>query len=146
VILYALDTSWREHLAALDHLRQGIHLRGYAQKDPKQEYRREAFELFARLLDTVKLEVTRTIMVVRIETAEELERASESIQEDLADVKGVQYQHASSDQADDEPAARSAVPQAAAPQAVQSGPKVGRNDPCHCGSGKKYKHCHGQLT
>jgi preprotein translocase subunit SecA len=146
VILYALDTSWREHLAALDHLRQGIHLRGYAQKDPKQEYRREAFELFARLLDTVKLEVTRTIMVVRIETAEELERASESIQEDLADVKGVQYQHASADQADDEPAARSAAPQAAAPQAVQSGPKVGRNDPCHCGSGKKYKHCHGQLT
>ncbi len=141
VILYALDTSWREHLAALDHLRQGIHLRGYAQKDPKQEYRREAFELFARLLDTVKLEVTRTIMVVRIETAEELERASESIQEDLADVKGVQYQHASADQSDDEPAAR-----AAAPQAVQSGPKVGRNDPCHCGSGKKYKHCHGQLT
>ena len=146
VILYALDTSWREHLAALDHLRQGIHLRGYAQKDPKQEYRREAFELFSRLLDTVKLEVTRTIMVVRIETAEELERASESIQEDLADVKGVQYQHASADQAGDEPSARSAAPQAAAPQPVQAGPKVGRNDPCPCGSGKKYKHCHGQLS
>jgi len=140
VILYALDTSWREHLAALDHLRQGIHLRGYAQKDPKQEYRREAFELFARLLDTVKLEVTRTIMVVRIETAEELERASESIQEDLADVKGVQYQHASADQSDDEPS-----PRAAASQPVQAGPKVGRNDPCPCGNGKKYKHCHGQL-
>jgi preprotein translocase subunit SecA len=146
VILYALDTSWREHLAALDHLRQGIHLRGYAQKDPKQEYRREAFELFSRLLDTVKLEVTRTIMVVRIETAEELERASESIQEDLADVKGVQYQHASANESGDEPVARSAAPQAAAPQPVQAGPKVGRNDPCHCGSGKKYKHCHGQLA
>jgi preprotein translocase subunit SecA len=146
VILYALDTSWREHLAALDHLRQGIHLRGYAQKDPKQEYRREAFELFSRLLDTVKLEVTRTIMVVRIETAEELERASESIQEDLADVKGVQYQHASANESGDEPAARSAAPQAAAPQPVQAGPKVGRNDPCHCGSGKKYKHCHEQLA
>jgi preprotein translocase subunit SecA len=141
VIFYALDTSWREHLAALDHLRQGIHLRGYAQKDPKQEYRREAFELFARLLDTVKLEVTRTIMVVRIETAEELERASESIQEDLADVKGVQYQHASADQSEDEPTAR-----VAASQAAQAGPKVGRNDPCPCGSGKKYKHCHGQLS
>jgi len=141
VVLYALDTSWREHLAALDHLRQGIHLRGYAQKDPKQEYRREAFELFGRLLDTVKLEVTRTIMVVRIETAEELERASESIQEDLADVKGVQYQHAGVDQSEDDSPAR-----AAAPQPVQSGPKVGRNDPCPCGSGKKYKHCHGQLT
>jgi preprotein translocase subunit SecA len=146
VILYALDTAWREHLAALDHLRQGIHLRGYAQKDPKQEYRREAFELFSRLLDTVKLEVTRTIMVVRIETAEELERASESIQEDLADVKGVQYQHASANQADDESSARAVAPQTAAPKAVQSGPKLGRNDPCHCGSGKKYKHCHGQLS
>ena len=122
-------------------MRQGIHLRGYAQKDPKQEYRREAFELFSRLLDTVKLEVTRTIMVVRIETAEELERASESIQEDLADVKGVQYQHASVDQSDDESSAR-----ANAPQPVQAGPKVGRNDPCPCGNGKKYKHCHGQLT
>jgi preprotein translocase subunit SecA len=97
--------------------------------------------LFSRLLDTVKLEVTRTIMVVRIETAEELERASESIQEDLADVKGVQYQHASVDQTDDAPSAR-----AATPQPVQSGPKLGRNDPCHCGSGKKYKHCHGQLA
>jgi preprotein translocase subunit SecA len=141
VILYALDTSWREHLAALDHLRQGIHLRGYAQKDPKQEYRREAFELFSRLLDTVKLEVTRTIMAVRIETAEELERASESIQEDLADVKGVQYQHASVDQSDDESSVR-----ATAPQPAQAGPKVGRNDPCPCGTGKKYKHCHGQLS
>ncbi len=143
VILYALDTHWREHLAALDHLRQGIHLRGYAQKDPKQEYRREAFELFARLLDSVKLEVTRTIMVVRIETAEELDQASESIQENLADVKGVQYQHASADGSDQDSAASSAN---ATSQPIQAGPKVGRNDPCPCGSGKKYKHCHGQLS
>ncbi len=143
VILYALDTHWREHLAALDHLRQGIHLRGYAQKDPKQEYRREAFELFARLLDSVKLEVTRTIMVVRIETAEELDQASESIQENLADVKGVQYQHASADGSDQDSAASSAN---ATLQPIQAGPKVGRNDPCPCGSGKKYKHCHGQLS
>ena len=145
VTLYSLDTHWREHLAALDHLRQGIHLRGYAQKDPKQEYRREAFELFARLLDSVKLDVTRTIMNVKIQTAAELEQASESIQEDLADVKGVQYQHADVNSADSENSEESAK-QAAAQQPIQSGPKVGRNDPCPCGSGKKYKQCHGQLN
>lgn len=145
VTLYSLDTHWREHLAALDHLRQGIHLRGYAQKDPKQEYRREAFELFARLLDSVKLDVTRTIMNVKIQTAAELEQASESIQEDLADVKGVQYQHADANSADSENSEESAK-QAAAQQPIQSGPKVGRNDPCPCGSGKKYKQCHGQLN
>ncbi len=145
VTLYSLDTHWREHLAALDHLRQGIHLRGYAQKDPKQEYRREAFELFARLLDSVKLDVTRTIMVVKIQTAAELEQASESIQEDLADVKGVQYQHADANSADSDESQESAQ-QAAVQQPMQSGPKVGRNDPCPCGSGKKYKQCHGQLN
>ena len=145
VTLYSLDTHWREHLAALDHLRQGIHLRGYAQKDPKQEYRREAFELFARLLDSVKLDVMRTIMNVKIQTAAELEQASESIQEDLADVKGVQYQHADANSADSENSEDSAK-QAAAQQPIQSGPKVGRNDPCPCGSGKKYKQCHGQLN
>ncbi len=145
VTLYSLDTHWREHLAALDHLRQGIHLRGYAQKDPKQEYRREAFELFARLLDSVKLDVTRTIMVVKIQTAAELEQASESIQEDLADVKGVQYQHADANSADTDESQES-VQQAAVQQPMQSGPKVGRNDPCPCGSGKKYKQCHGQLN
>jgi preprotein translocase subunit SecA len=137
VILYSIDTHWREHLAALDHLRQGIHLRGYAQKDPKQEYRREAFELFSRLLDTVKLDVTRTIANVRIRTADELDQAAESMQEDL-DVKGVQYQHAGVEEESD-------ASTAAKPQPAQAGPKVGRNDPCPCGSGKKYKHCHGQL-
>ena len=145
VTLYSLDTHWREHLAALDHLRQGIHLRGYAQKDPKQEYRREAFELFARLLDSVKVDVTRTIMVVKIQTAAELEQASESIQEDLADVKGVQYQHADANSAETNESQESAQ-QMAAQQPMQPGPKVGRNDPCPCGSGKKYKQCHGQLN
>jgi preprotein translocase subunit SecA len=115
-------------------LRQGIHLRGYAQKDPKQEYRREAFELFARLLDAVKLDVTRTIMTVKIETAQELEEASEAIQEDLADLKDVQYQHQGAESSEENQSSQaSAVP------------KVGRNDPCPCGSGKKYKQCHGQL-
>lgn len=139
VTLYSLDTHWREHLAALDHLRQGIHLRGYAQKDPKQEYRREAFELFARLLDAVKLDVTRTITTVKIQSAQELEEASESMQDDLADLKDVQYQHAG-DQADE------SVAQEATSQPMQAGVKVGRNDPCPCGSGKKYKQCHGQLS
>ena len=137
VTLYSLDTHWREHLAALDHLRQGIHLRGYAQKDPKQEYRREAFELFARLLDAVKLDVTRTITTVKIQSAEELEEASESMQGDLADLKDVQYQHAGGEE--------SAEDQSKA-QPMQAGVKVGRNDPCPCGSGKKYKQCHGQLS
>ncbi len=137
VTLYSLDSHWREHLAALDHLRQGIHLRGYAQKDPKQEYRREAFELFARFLDVVKLDVTRTIMLVKIQTPEELAQASESMQEDLSDLKDVQYQHANSDDS---------AEQAPSQAPVQEGPKVGRNDPCPCGSGKKYKQCHGQLS
>jgi preprotein translocase subunit SecA len=137
VTLYSLDSHWREHLAALDHLRQGIHLRGYAQKDPKQEYRREAFELFARFLDVVKLDVTRTIMLVKIQTPEELAQASESMQEDLSDLKGVQYQHANTDDADEQKPSQAPV---------QAGPKVGRNDPCPCGSGKKYKQCHGQLS
>ncbi len=137
VTLYSLDSHWREHLAALDHLRQGIHLRGYAQKDPKQEYRREAFELFARFLDVVKLDVTRTIMLVKIQTPEELAQASESMQEDLSDLKDVQYQHANAGDSGE---------QTPSQMPVQAGPKVGRNDPCPCGSGKKYKQCHGQLS
>lgn len=138
VTLHSLDINWREHLAALDHLRQGIHLRGYAQKDPKQEYRRESFELFARLLDVVKLDVTKTIMLVKIESPEELAQASESMQEELSDLKGVQYQHANSESEEDE-SSETSMP-------IQNGPKVGRNDPCPCGSGKKYKQCHGQLS
>ena len=122
---------------SLDHLRQGIHLRGYAQKDPKQEYRREAFELFARLLDAVKLDVVRTIMTVKIQTPEELEQASESMQEDLADLKDVRYQHESD---------QNEAPETSGQKPLPSGPKVGRNDPCPCGSGKKYKQCHGQLS
>jgi len=138
VTLHSLDTNWREHLAALDHLRQGIHLRGYAQKDPKQEYRREAFELFGRLLDIVKLDVTKTVLQVKIESPEELAQASESMQEELSDLKGVQYQHANTETENETPA-KGQTP-------IQVGPKVGRNDPCPCGSGKKYKQCHGQLT
>jgi preprotein translocase subunit SecA len=142
VMLYSLDSHWREHLAALDHLRQGIHLRGYAQKDPKQEYRREAFELYGELLDVIKNDVVKSIMAVKIRTADELDAASESINEDMSQIKEVQYQHAdiATDSAETEKPADVAV----AP--VRSGPKVGRNDPCPCGSGKKYKACCGALS
>ncbi|WP_108468345.1 preprotein translocase subunit SecA [Polynucleobacter difficilis] len=142
VMLYSLDSHWREHLAALDHLRQGIHLRGYAQKDPKQEYRREAFELYGELLNVIKNDVVKSIMAVRIRTADELDAASESINEDMSQIKEVQYQHA--DVSAD--AAESEKPAERAPAPVRSGPKVGRNDPCPCGSGKKYKACCGALS
>ena len=135
VMLQNLDTHWREHLAALDHLRQGIHLRGYAQKNPKQEYKREAFELFEALLDSVRVEVNRLLMTVQIRAEEVGETAPHS------DVQNVQYQHADYEQAlatgDDE---QSGVPP------LHAGLKVGRNDPCPCGSGKKYKQCHGKLS
>ena len=144
VLLYSLDSHWREHLAALDHLRQGIHLRGYAQKDPKQEYRREAFELYGELLDVIKNDVVKSIMTVQIRSASELDQASESINEDLAKLSDVQYQHADADAAISSPADPAEVELTPAP--LRAGPKVGRNDPCPCGSGKKYKNCHGALS
>jgi preprotein translocase subunit SecA len=146
VLLSSLDSHWREHLAALDHLRQGIHLRGYAQKNPKQEYKREAFELFGTLLETIKLEVTRTLMSVRPPTEEEIRQAE---QQRAPAVENMQYQHAGYEEALAGPApAEESAAQAAvkpAPFVRQMG-KIGRNDPCPCGSGKKYKHCHGKLA
>jgi preprotein translocase subunit SecA len=150
VTLFSLDSHWREHLAALDHLRQGIHLRGYAQKDPKQEYRREAFELYAELLDVIKADVIKTIMTVQIRSANELEQAAESMNEGLTNLSDVQYQHAEASPELMGPTAESA--EQAQPLATRSvtpikaGPKVGRNEPCPCGSGKKYKLCHGALS
>jgi preprotein translocase subunit SecA len=146
VLLYSLDTHWREHLAALDHLRQGIHLRGYAQKDPKQEYRREAFELYGELLNVIKSDVVKSIMTVQIRSASELDQASESINEDLAKLSEMQYQHADPelDVAGSTGDRSDTVDIAPAPLRV--GPKVGRNDPCTCGSGKKYKNCCGALN
>lgn len=136
VMLQNLDTHWREHLSALDHLRQGIHLRGYAQKDPKQEYKREAFQLFQMLLDSVRVEVNRLLMTVQIR--------AESVEETAphADVQNVQYHHADYDEALG--AAESEQPEG--PREIYVGPKVGRNDPCPCGSGKKFKQCHGKLS
>jgi preprotein translocase subunit SecA len=146
VLLYSLDTHWREHLAALDHLRQGIHLRGYAQKDPKQEYRREAFELYGELLNVIKNDVVKSIMTVQIRSASELDQASESMNEDLSNLKDLQYQHADADMeaAGSTGDRGAAIDIQAAP--IRTGPKIGRNDPCSCGSGKKYKNCCGALT
>ncbi|MCA0243194.1 MAG: preprotein translocase subunit SecA [Proteobacteria bacterium] len=138
VLLQTLDSHWREHLAALDYLRQGIHLRGYAQKNPKQEYKREAFELFSQLLDTVKHEVTRVLMTVRIQSQDQVAQAAEAMEEQASHVANVTYTHPNED---------GSVTQEADPATLaQQVPKVGRNDPCPCGSGKKYKQCHGRLA
>ncbi|AOJ61538.1 preprotein translocase subunit SecA [Burkholderia ubonensis] len=157
VMLQSVDRLWREHLAALDHLRQGIHLRGYAQKNPKQEYKREAFELFAAMLDAIKQEVTRIVMNVQIQSPEQLEEAAEQIEERTGHLENVEYQHAEFAEAGAPVAGGAAVAAATAAEEMvgsamsHSGPggempKVGRNDPCPCGSGKKYKHCHGKLS
>jgi len=138
VLLQSIDSHWREHLAALDYLRQGIHLRGYAQKNPKQEYKREAFELFAQMLDLVKAEVTRILMAVRIQTQDEVAQAAEAIEERASQLSNVTYTHPNED---------GSVSQETDPATqVAELPKVGRNDPCPCGSGKKYKQCHGKLA
>jgi preprotein translocase subunit SecA len=139
VMLQSVDTHWREHLAALDHLRQGIHLRGYAQKNPKQEYKREAFELFSTMLDTIKREVTQIVMTVQVKSEEDVQ-AVEAKQE----LENVQYHHADFDEALEEDN-EGGEEQAQQPFA-RAGQKVGRNDPCPCGSGKKYKQCHGKLS
>ena len=151
VMLQSVDTHWREHLAALDHLRQGIHLRGYAQKNPKQEYKREAFELFGQMLDMIKNDVTRVIMTVRIQSREEVEQAEQQLaQSAQSQVENVHYQHADFDPTK-APEELLAPPPDDAPQAQQpqrNNPMfaVGRNDPCPCGSGKKFKQCHGKLA
>ena len=140
VTLQSIDTQWRGHLQALDHLRQGIHLRGYAQKDPKQEYKREAFEMFAAMLDRIRDDVVRVLLTVRIQPAEQ-QAPAEAVAQPAAEQ--VRYHHADYDAAlrgealdlDEE-----------APAAEGEEQRVGRNDPCPCGSGKKYKHCHGKLS
>lgn len=137
VLLQTLDSSWRDHLAALDYLRQGIHLRGYAQKQPKQEYKREAFELFRQLIDHVKSQVTRVMMQVQIRSPEQLDEATEQLEQSNARTS-VHYSGA------EEPSAEEA--EAMEPLALPEGMRVGRNDPCPCGSGKRFKLCHGKLA
>ncbi|MGB7192080.1 MAG: preprotein translocase subunit SecA [Collimonas pratensis] len=143
VMLQSVDSHWREHLAALDHLRQGIHLRGYAQKNPKQEYKREAFELFGQMLDLIKNEVVKVVMTVRIENREEIA----AVEEELAQshVENVHYQHADFDPTAAPEALLAPTARSDESHSANEVPKVGRNDPCPCGSGKKYKQCHGQL-
>ena len=142
VMLQTLDNYWREHLAALDHLRQGIHLRGFAQKNPKQEYKREAFELFSMLLDSVRNEVTRVLMTVQIRTEQDVQKVEEPVE-----VTNVRYQHADYEEALAEADAAEDASKGKPVQQpfVRGGQKVGRNDPCPCGSGRKFKQCHGRL-
>ena len=148
VMLTVLDQSWKEHLARMDYLRQGIYLRGYAQKQPKQEYKKEAFELFSDMLENVKREVVTLLARVRIRSDEEVQalEAAER-QQAQARLSQSQFQHqdAGGYSADEEAAQVQAAQQGVA-QMQRDEPKIGRNDPCPCGSGKKYKHCHGQLS
>ena len=136
VLLQSIDTQWREHLSSLDYLRQGIHLRGYAQKQPKQEYKREAFELFGQLLDSVKNEVTRVLMNVKIESSEQIGEAAQVLEERAENISNVTYT------APDEQGQQQTQAEF---QSTLLAP-VGRNEACPCGSGKKYKFCHGKLA
>lgn len=151
IMLQVLDQCWKEHLAKMDYLRQGIHLRGYAQKQPKQEYKREAFELFSEMLERVKREVTMFLARVRIRSEEEMAaiEAEERRRAEAAAAR-MQFQHASAGgySADEEAGEveRARAGGAGAAPVVRDAPKVGRNDPCPCGSGKKYKQCHGRLS
>src|SRR5699024_7108552 len=137
IMLQSIDTQWRAHLSALDHLRQGIHLRGYAQRDPKQEYKREAFELFSDLLDRIRADVIRLIMTVKVQSPEEVE------QPEPQQAVNVNYHHSDYDTA---LRGEDAGLDQRASDDGQDIPRVGRMQPCPCGSGKKYKHCHGRLA
>jgi preprotein translocase subunit SecA len=145
VMLQVLDNSWKEHLAAMDQLRQGIHLRGYGQKDPKQEYKREAFEMFNSLLEHIKLEVVTIMAKVQVTREEDVKAIDEQRQAPIE----MHYEHAEAHSAF-EAEAEQALPdnnsEASEQPFVRDTQKVGRNDPCPCGSGKKYKQCHGKLT
>ena len=142
VMLQSLDSHWREHLAALDHLRQGIHLRGYAQKNPKQEYKREAFELFTNMLDEVKAEVTKILLTVQIRSEQQVEAVTET----LHTPENIQLRHDAYSQAMvDETAGEEGGRDEKSQPFVRRNEKVGRNQPCPCGSGKKYKQCHGKI-
>ncbi|WP_144393687.1 preprotein translocase subunit SecA [Pleionea sediminis] len=144
VMLQAVDSHWREHLAAMDHLRQGIHLRGYAQKNPKQEYKREAFELFTEMLDSIKHEVVSILSKVQVRSEEDAAAVEEQRRRE-AEAKRLNFQHQQANAMGQETSSNDQSQQPATPF-VREGVKVGRNDPCPCGSGKKYKQCHGRLN
>lgn len=141
VLLQNFDSNWRDHLSALDYLRQGIHLRGYAQKQPKQEYKREAFELFRQLIDQVKNEVTKILMTVQIQSQAQLDQAAQDMESRAESIANVTYT-APTETGEVE----TTVDEQTVGQALPEGIRVGRNDPCPCGSGKKYKQCHGKLA
>ncbi|HHH46971.1 MAG TPA: preprotein translocase subunit SecA, partial [Thiotrichales bacterium] len=150
VLLQVLDQAWKEHLAAMDYLRQGIHLRGYAQKNPKQEYKREAFEMFQAMLERIKQEVVGIVSKVQVHGEEDVEAVEAQRMQMLPEMN---YQHAEVDllhaaPEEEEAAAEKAAAAGGAPAQpfVRQGRKIGRNEPCPCGSGKKYKHCHGKLS
>ncbi len=140
IMLYVLDSQWKEHLAAMDYLRQGIHLRGYAQKNPKQEYKREAFEMFSQLLERIKHDVI--VLLAKVEIRSEAD--VDAVDEQRASQENIQYQHAEAGAMAGVDAG--AEPKESAAPFVREGKKVGRNEPCPCGSGKKYKQCHGKLN
>jgi preprotein translocase subunit SecA len=142
VLLQSFDSNWRDHLAALDYLRQGIHLRGYAQKQPKQEYKREAFELFRQLIDQVKTEVTRVLMTVQVRSREEADEAAEAMNQHGAE----SLEHMSYSGPSDADIGSATPEDGEQALAIPQGVHVGRNDPCPCGSGRKYKQCHGRLS
>lgn len=146
VMLMVLDTSWKDHLANLDFLRQGIHLRGYAQKNPKQEYKREAFEMFSAMLQNVRHEVVRLLSRVQIKPSENVEQIA---QQDSRPASKMQFIHPSSSSFDENavsPSSTTPSPAAAPKPFVRESRKVGRNEPCPCGSGRKYKVCHGKAA
>ncbi|MDO9217719.1 MAG: SEC-C metal-binding domain-containing protein, partial [Lacisediminimonas sp.] len=145
VLLQSIDSHWREHLSALDYLRQGIHLRGYAQKQPKQEYKREAFELFGQLLDSVKNDVTKVLMTVKVQPGEALDQVAEEMESRAENISNITYT-APTETGEIETRLDEASQRRV--DAMPGGvvPRVGRNEPCPCGSGNKYKNCHGRLT
>ncbi|MGB0861070.1 MAG: SEC-C metal-binding domain-containing protein, partial [Pseudoalteromonas spongiae] len=138
IMLQTLDQHWKDHLAAMDHLRQGIGLRGYAQKNPKQEYKRESFELFSDMLEALKVEVVSILAKVQVRAEEDVE-AVEERRRQQAENTPKQYQHEEAEHVGGETPEGAAV-------TVRNDAKVGRNEPCPCGSGKKYKQCHGKLS
>ena len=143
VLLQSFDSNWRDHLSALDYLRQGIHLRGYAQKQPKQEYKREAFELFRQLIDMVKNEVTKVLMTVQIQSPTQLDQAAEDMEQRAERIANVTYSSPTETGEVETTVDESTLQM---PQGNAAGVRIGRNDPCPCGSGKKYKQCHGKLA
>ena len=146
VLLQSIDTNWRDHLSSLDYLRQGIHLRGYAQKQPKQEYKREAFELFGQLLDSVKNEVTKVLMTVKVQSSEQLEQAADEMESRGESISNVTYSAPTETGEVSTTVDPGTVRAVGAAVGVDAMGRVGRNDPCPCGSGKKYKQCHGKLA